>query len=118
VLRLIPVMTLQQHGCVMFSAPTCQVTNVRPSRDSPHQRLVLRLMPEYQCLWFQFYRASNFYCMAIAAESSLLTATAVEATTLAALTLVSDAAAMVTAAQSAANGRPDGDDGFAVIAMR
>ena len=27
-------------------------------------------MPEYQCLWFQFYRASNFYCMAIAAEPS------------------------------------------------
>jgi hypothetical protein len=25
-------------------------------------------MPEYQCLWFQFYRASNFYCMAIATE--------------------------------------------------
>jgi hypothetical protein len=26
-------------------------------------------MPEYQCLWFQFYRASNFYCMTIATES-------------------------------------------------
>ncbi len=24
-------------------------------------------------LWFQFYRASNFYCMAIAADSSSLT---------------------------------------------
>ncbi len=30
-----------------------------------------RLTPEYQCLWFQFKRASNFYCMAIAAEPSL-----------------------------------------------
>jgi hypothetical protein len=27
-------------------------------------------MPKYQCLWFQLYRASNFYCMAIATEPS------------------------------------------------
>jgi hypothetical protein len=27
-------------------------------------------MPEYQCPWFQFYRTSNYYCMAIAAEFS------------------------------------------------
>ncbi len=70
-LRLIPVMTLQQHGCVMFSAHTPQVTNVRPSRDSPHRAVILRDMPEYQFPWFQFYRASNFYCMAITAEPSL-----------------------------------------------
>ncbi len=30
----------------------------------------MRQTPEHQCLWFQFYRASNFYCMAIAAEPS------------------------------------------------
>jgi hypothetical protein len=71
VLRLTPEMTLQQHGCVMFSAPTRQVTNVRPSRDSPHQAVSLRDTPEYQCPCFQFYRASNFYCMAIAAEPLL-----------------------------------------------
>ncbi len=71
-LRLIPVMTLQQHGCVMFSAPTRQVTNVRPSRNSPHRAVIPRDTPEYQCPWFQFYRASNFYCMAITAEPSLL----------------------------------------------
>jgi hypothetical protein len=29
---------------------------------------MLHLTPEYQCLWFQFYRASDFYCMAIAVE--------------------------------------------------
>ncbi len=64
-------MTLQQHGCVMFSAPTRQVTNVRASRDSPHQAVIPHDTPEYQCPWFQFYRASKFYCMAIAAEPSL-----------------------------------------------
>ncbi len=48
-----------------------QVTNVRPSRDSPHQAVIPHDTPEYQCPWFQFYRASNFYCMAIAAELSL-----------------------------------------------
>ncbi len=51
------LMTLQQHGCVMF--------------NSPHRAVILHLTPEYQCLWFQFYRASNFYCMAIATEPSL-----------------------------------------------
>jgi hypothetical protein len=51
-------------------APTCHVTNGRPSIDSPHLGLVSRNTPEYQCLWFQFYRVSNFYCMAIAADSS------------------------------------------------
>jgi hypothetical protein len=71
VLRLILVMTLQQHGCVMFLAPTCHVTNVRPSRDSPPQAVVLRLTPEYQCHLFQIYRASNFYCMKFAAEPLL-----------------------------------------------
>jgi hypothetical protein len=45
-------------------------------------------------------------------------ATVVEATTVAALTLVSDAAAMLMAAHSAADGGPDGDDGFAAIAMQ
>jgi hypothetical protein len=70
VLSLIPLMTLQQHGCVMFLAPTHHVVNVRPSRDSPHWSVIPRQTPEYQCLWFQFYRASNFYCMAIAAKPS------------------------------------------------
>ena len=56
-----------RHVC---SAPTCHVTNVRSSIDSPHQAVIPRLTPEYQCLWFQLYRASNFYCMAMAAESS------------------------------------------------
>jgi hypothetical protein len=51
-------------------ACTHRTTKVRPSRDSPHRGLVSRRMPEYQCLWFQFYRASNFYCMAIATEPS------------------------------------------------
>ncbi len=64
-------MTLQQHGCVMFLAPTRWVTNVRPSRNCPHRAVIPRDTPEYQCPWFQFYRASNFYCMAIAAEPSL-----------------------------------------------
>jgi hypothetical protein len=54
----------------MCSAPTCHVTNVTPSIDSPHQAVILRDTPEYQCPWFQFYRASNFYCMTIAAEPS------------------------------------------------
>ena len=54
----------------MCSAPTCHVTNVRPSIDSPHIAVISRNTPVYQCLWFQFYRASNFYRMAIAADSS------------------------------------------------
>ena len=54
----------------MCSAPTCHVANVRPSINSPHLGLVSCNTPEYQCLWFQFYRAFNFYCMAIAADSS------------------------------------------------
>jgi hypothetical protein len=70
-LGLIPVMTLQQHGCVMILAPTRHVTNVRPSRNSPHQAVCLRQTPEYQYLRFQIYRASNLYCMAIAAEPLL-----------------------------------------------
>ena len=40
VLRLILVSTLQQHGCVMCSAPTRHMTKVRPSIDSPHCGLV------------------------------------------------------------------------------
>ena len=44
--------------------------------------------------------------------------TAAEATTTAAVTLVSNAAATLTATQSAANGRPDGNDGSAAIAMQ
>jgi hypothetical protein len=43
---------------------------------------------------------------------------AAEATTVDAVTLVSDAAATLTAAQSAADGGKDGDDGFAAIAMQ
>jgi hypothetical protein len=46
------------------------------------------------------------------------TATAAEATTAEAVTLVSYAAATLTAAQSAADGGPDGDDGSAAIAMQ
>jgi hypothetical protein len=57
----------------MCSAPTCHVANVRPSINSPHIAVIPRNTPEYQCLWFQFYRASNFYCMAIAPESLLPT---------------------------------------------
>ncbi len=49
------------------------MANVRPSIKSPHIAVIPRNTPEYQCLWFQFYRASNFYCMAIAAEPSLPT---------------------------------------------
>jgi hypothetical protein len=45
-------------------------------------------------------------------------ATVVEATMAVAVTLVSDAAAMLTATQSAADGGPDGDDGSAAIAMQ
>ncbi len=46
------------------------------------------------------------------------TAAAAEAMTAAALTLVSDAAAMLTAAQSAADGGLNGDNGSAAIAMQ
>ncbi len=70
-LRLTLVSTLQQHGCVVCLAPTCHMTKVRPSINSPHQGLVLHLTPEYQCPWFQFYKASNFYCMMITAEPTL-----------------------------------------------
>ncbi len=45
----------------------------------------------------------------------MVMATAAEATTAAASTLV---AAMLMAAQSAADGGPDGNDGFAAIAMQ
>ncbi len=44
--------------------------------------------------------------------------TAAEAMTAAASTLVSNAAATLTAAQSAADVEPDGDNGFAAIAMQ
>jgi hypothetical protein len=54
----------------MCSAPTCHETNIRPSIDSysPHRAVIPRDTPEYQCHWFQFYRAFIFYCMTIAAE--------------------------------------------------
>jgi hypothetical protein len=45
-------------------------------------------------------------------------AMAAEATTAEAVTLVSDAAALPTAARSAADGGPDGDDSSAAIAMQ
>jgi hypothetical protein len=54
----------------MCLAPTCHVANVRPSRNSPYRAVILRQMPEYQCHWFRFYRASNFYCMPTSAELS------------------------------------------------
>jgi hypothetical protein len=44
--------------------------------------------------------------------------TAAEATMVAAPTLVSDAAVTLTAAQSAADGGPDGDNGFAAITIQ
>jgi hypothetical protein len=53
----------------MCFAPTCHVANVR-QHNSPHQAVILCHIPEYQCLWFQFYRASNFKCMAITTEPS------------------------------------------------
>ncbi len=43
---------------------------------------------------------------------------AAEVTMVAAPTLLSDAAAMLTAAQSAADGEPDGNNGFAAITMQ
>ncbi len=46
------------------------------------------------------------------------TATAAEATMAVAVTLVSDAAAMPTATQSAADGRPVGDNDSAAITMQ
>ncbi len=46
------------------------------------------------------------------------TVTAAEATTVAASTLLSNAAAMLMATQSAVDGGLDGDDGFAAIAMQ
>jgi hypothetical protein len=45
-------------------------------------------------------------------------ATVVEAMTAAASTLVSDAAVTLMAAQTAADGGPDGNNSFAAIAMR
>ena len=54
----------------MCSAPTCHVRKVRPVIDSPHIAVISRRSPEYQYPWFRFYWASNFYCMAIAADSS------------------------------------------------
>ena len=44
----------------MCSAPTCHVTNVRPSMDSPHRVVILRNTPEYQYPWFRFYCDSIF----------------------------------------------------------
>ena len=55
----------------MCSAPTCHVRNVRPSINSSHRAEIPRNMSEYQCLWFQFFGASNFYCMVTSAELSL-----------------------------------------------
>ncbi len=46
------------------------------------------------------------------------TATAAEAMMVEVVMLVSDAAVMLMAAQSAAKGEPDGDDGSAAIAMQ
>ena len=50
--------------------PQCHMTNFRSSINCSHRGLVLGPTHEYQYLWFQFYRASNFYCMAGSAESS------------------------------------------------
>ncbi len=47
-----------------------------------------------------------------------VTAMAAEATMAEAVMLVSNAAAMLTAAQSVADGGPDGNDGSAAIAMQ
>ncbi len=59
-LRLIPVMTLQQHGCVMFLAPTRQVMNVRPSRDSPHQAVIPWIRLNTNVLGFNFIGLPTF----------------------------------------------------------
>jgi hypothetical protein len=40
-----------------------------PARRRPVA--IIAALRSRQCLWFQFYRASNFYCMAIAAEPLL-----------------------------------------------
>jgi hypothetical protein len=45
----------------MCSAPTCHVTNVRPSIDSPHQVVISCRTPEYQYPWFRFYCDSIFF---------------------------------------------------------
>ncbi len=84
-------------------APTCHVTNVRPSIGSPHIAVISRNTPEYQCLWFQFYWASNFYCMTITADSSPptgppLAADRVAAGVAAALEMSITAAAVVASA--------------------
>ena len=87
----------------MCSAPTCHVANVRPSIDSPHLGLVSRPTPEYQCLWFKFYWASNFYCMVIAADSLLPTGPPSAADWVAAsVAAVSETSTAATAVASAA----------------
>jgi hypothetical protein len=53
----------------MCSAPTCMSCD-ECSIDSPHRAVIPRDTPEYLCPWFQFFWASNFYCMTIAAEPS------------------------------------------------
>ncbi len=73
---LVPGLRATSHSCNDSTATwMCHVlgphTYIRPSRDSPHRAVIPRDTPEYQCPWFQFYRASNVYCMAIAAEPSL-----------------------------------------------
>jgi hypothetical protein len=51
----------------MCSAPTCHVTNVRPSINSPHRVAISRRTPEYQYPWFRFYCDSIFFSMLDAA---------------------------------------------------
>ena len=55
---------------------------------------------------------------AMAMAMAMATGAGAEATTAEAVTLVSDAAALPTAARSAADCRPDGDDGSTAIAMQ
>ena len=44
----------------MCSAPTCHMTKVRLSTNSPHRVVILCRMPEYQYHWFCFYCDSLF----------------------------------------------------------
>jgi hypothetical protein len=68
-----PTATPPPLRCHRHAPPLAAAIAVPPGplRDSPHRAVIPCDTPEYQCPWFQFYRASNFYCMAIAAEPSL-----------------------------------------------
>ena len=56
VLRLKTYCGLQRRWMRRNSAPTCHMTKVRLSNNSPHRVVILRIMPEYQ------YPPIHFYC--------------------------------------------------------